>query len=393
MLSANARRLAAALVALVAPVAASASLAPTATVAPLGGPQVVLEPVQDNVLFSESQNSNGAGSSLFCGTTAIGDFRRSLLRFDVAGSLPAGATVTGAELRLRMTNTIAGNRTCSLHRATQSWGEGTSSSDTASGGGGGAAPTTGDATWGFRFYSTTAWTSAGGVFAAGASAATTVGNLYQTYSWSSPQMAADVQGWLDAPATNHGWILIGDESTTVTAKRFASRENATTAWRPVLEIEYAPATAQRFCDASDGALAACPCANPGAADAGCDIPQATGGVRIDVLAQQTGPDLATLSGTGFAPAGSPTAIAIRSATLDPSRPVVFGDGLRCLALGSLVRLTATVASGGVSTHAIAHGAMAGTGTFYYQIWFRSTPSTYCDAGAAFNLSGGITLDW
>ena len=51
-------------------------------------------------------------------------------------------------------------------------------------------------------------------------------------------MASDVQGWLDDPAGNFGWELIGDESQIVTAKRFDSRENADPAVQPMLTIDY-----------------------------------------------------------------------------------------------------------------------------------------------------------
>jgi hypothetical protein len=40
-----------------------------------------------------------------------------------------------------------------------------------------------------------------------------------------------------------------------------------------------------------------------------------------------------------------------------------------------------------------HGAMAGTGSFFYQLWYRSTPTSFCDPAAGFNLSNGISLDW
>ena len=33
-------------------------------------------------------------------------------------------------------------------------------------------------------------------------------------------MVADVQSWLDNPATNFGWLVLGDESDILTAKRF-----------------------------------------------------------------------------------------------------------------------------------------------------------------------------
>ena len=51
-------------------------------------------------------------------------------------------------------------------------------------------------------------------------------------------MVADVQGWLDDASTNFGWIIIGNESTNKTTKRFDSRENPSEGNRPTLAIEY-----------------------------------------------------------------------------------------------------------------------------------------------------------
>ena len=53
-------------------------------------------------------------------------------------------------------------------------------------------------------------------------------------------MVADVQSWLDDFSTNFGWLLLGNESSTQTSKRFDSRENATGGNRPVLTVEYLP---------------------------------------------------------------------------------------------------------------------------------------------------------
>jgi len=148
-----------------------------------------------------------------------------------------------------------------------------------------------------------------------------------------------------------------------------------------------------FCDASDSTLGSCPCANPGLSDTGCEVQQATGGVRLDVLTQETMPlNRATVTGTGFPVASTPTAIVIRATGLDTGSPVVFGDGLRCIGT-PLVRLAATFASGGRSIHTHGHGTGPGSGTFYYQLWFRNTPIMFCDPAAAFNLSSGRTLVW
>ena len=146
-----------------------------------------------------------------------------------------------------------------------------------------------------------------------------------------------------------------------------------------------------FCDASDGALASCPCANPGSDLTGCDLPQATGGVSLDVVTQEFVPqNRATLTGAGYPPTTSPAAILLRATGLDPSSPVVFGDGLRCVGL-PVVRLGAAAAIGGTSLHTVGHGADAGA--YGYQLWFRSTPAMFCDPAAAFNLSNGRWLNW
>ena len=57
-------------------------------------------------------------------------------------------------------------------------------------------------------------------------------------SWSSAQLTADVQLFLDQPGDNHGWILIGTE--TANARRFDSRSGPTPANHPMLSIEFAP---------------------------------------------------------------------------------------------------------------------------------------------------------
>jgi hypothetical protein len=146
-----------------------------------------------------------------------------------------------------------------------------------------------------------------------------------------------------------------------------------------------------FCDAFDDALFWCPCGNQGDAETGCDIAQGTGGVRLELIEQTTTQNGATLRGSGFPAATTPTAIAIRSSALEAT-PQVFGDGLRCIAAAGLVRLAATTAVSGVSTHVVGHGAMAGSGAFHYQLWFRNTPATFCTA-ESFNLSNGVSLTW
>jgi hypothetical protein len=78
----------------------------------------------------------------------------------------------------------------------------------------------------------------GGDFQPTASASTQVGST-GLYQWSSEQMTADVQAWVNDGATNFGWILVGDESASKTAKRFDTKESDS-GIKPVLTIEFTP---------------------------------------------------------------------------------------------------------------------------------------------------------
>jgi len=196
---------------------------------------------QDNTLYENATGavSNGAGDYFFTGRTRDGFKRRAVIRFDIASNIPAGATVTSVTLHLYMSRSKATTLyNTSLYPLTASWGEGTSNADAEEGQG--IASTTNDATWIHRFYPATLWTTAGGDYAPQASATTPVGDN-GFYSWSSVIMLADVQGWLDTPAQNFGWLIIGDESTARSSKRFDSRTSATTSQRPQLTVEFTPA--------------------------------------------------------------------------------------------------------------------------------------------------------
>ena len=200
-----------------------------------------INPVKDNTLYeyvpADGDLSNALGDHFFTGETAMGERRRGVLAFDIAGNVPAGSTITSVALTLNMSRTPSGtSRTVELHRLLADWGEGTSQ---ASGQEGMGAPaTTNDATWRHRFYSTIFWTTEGGDFSGTISASQSVGAI-GSYAWTSAQMTADVQSWLDNPTTNFGWLVLGDESASATAKRFDTRESASP---PVLTIQYTAST-------------------------------------------------------------------------------------------------------------------------------------------------------
>ncbi len=212
-----------------------------------------LNPVKDNTLIQEtdpnSQLSNGDGDVFVGRTNQDGQgtptvsIRRGLEQFNVAASVPSGATITGVSLTMRDVTGLDGDQTVTLHDVLQDWGEGTSLQS----GGMGAAATNGDATWLYTFYDASnpsaspIWSTPGGDFSPTVSGSTVIsveGGAGQLFTWSSTsnaQMIADVQSWLDNPATNFGWLLEGNESRGQTAKQLNSRESTTP---PVLTITY-----------------------------------------------------------------------------------------------------------------------------------------------------------
>jgi FtsP/CotA-like multicopper oxidase with cupredoxin domain len=214
-----------------------ASIGPSLAIADV----VNINSSKDNTLYeyvaADGDLSNALGDHFFTGETAMNRLRRGVLAFDIAGNIPAGSTITGVTLTLNMSKTPSNAaRATELHKLLADWGEGTSHAGGGEGAGAPATPT--DATWRHRFFDTIFWTTQGGDFSATVSASQSVGAI-GVYTWSSPQMTADVQSWLDNPATNFGWLVLGDESGSATAKRFDTRESTNP---PVLTIQYTAST-------------------------------------------------------------------------------------------------------------------------------------------------------
>ena len=191
---------------------------------------------RDATLFEDPSGSlaNGAGPVLFAGNNGQDLARRALLRFDVAAKVPAGARIEAVELTMNVSNAPnAILRTFTLHRLLEDWGEGTSSTTSGSG----APATANDATWLHTFWPDRPWASTGGRFEPVASGSQSVGDVGPC-AWTDPGMTADVQAWLDEPAGNFGWLVMSDEVTLNTARRFDSREHALAANRPALRVTY-----------------------------------------------------------------------------------------------------------------------------------------------------------
>ncbi|MCZ6816208.1 MAG: DNRLRE domain-containing protein [Planctomycetota bacterium] len=197
--------------------------------------------LKDNTLIQDSAGafSNGIGPSFFSGRIGapVNSIRRGLIAFDVSGSIPAGSIIDSVTLTLFMSQTNAGAHTINLHPVLADWGEGTSFAP----GGGGAPSTAGDATWKHTFYPNSFWSSDGGDYSGTVSGSQVVNQIgYYTFG-STATMVADAQGWLDMPAGNFGWILVGNEASPTTVKRFDTRENFMPERRPVLSVDYTPA--------------------------------------------------------------------------------------------------------------------------------------------------------
>lgn len=171
-------------------------------------------PSMDNTMAVDfPDNSSGACDSIFAGSTDNGFARRALLQFDM-NSIPAGSTINSATLT--MTVTRDGNHpdaTMSLHLVQSAWLEGTNGCGVRGGGQGEAA----------------------NVGAAGNS-----------------DMVVDIQAWLDDPAINFGWVLIGDEATFPSTRRFDSREGVA---RPSLLVDFTPSGDVGACCQVDGSCA------------------------------------------------------------------------------------------------------------------------------------------
>jgi spore coat protein A len=188
--------------------------------------EAIINPSQDNTVAQElPNNSSGACDSIFSGMIDVATLdgaRRALMQFDIAGSIPANSTITSVTLNMSVTrgsNHV--DSTFTLHKLNAAWVEGIEGCGAR--GGGQGEPSTGGVTW----------TTMPGNDSL-ASGSTLINNT--TPAWTSTAaMVSDVQGWLDSPGTNYGWVVIGDETTKTTTRRFDSREGASP---PQLVVEF-----------------------------------------------------------------------------------------------------------------------------------------------------------
>ncbi len=205
---------------------------------------VTLRPSKDATIYSpvggagasgDSALANGKSEYLFAGRNGEQRALRSLVAFDLAGQIPAGATITAATLSLSI-NTPHPDYTITLrvHRVTADWSEGTAAPG--SGGGSGATAPAGSVTWTARTLGSANWATPGGDFDPTASVSQLLASTSPAATLATPGLVADVQAWVNNPSANFGWLLKA-VSENDPAVRFASREGTPA---PSLIVEFTP---------------------------------------------------------------------------------------------------------------------------------------------------------
>ena len=185
------------------------------------------KPSADSEIRQFSATSNfGTGTTMVSGglgAAANHEIRRVLLRFDLAGKIPANAQINSVTLRVRVAKVPNGavNSTFGLFRVLQPWTE------------------TG-VSWNARGTGSS-WSPAG-VSGAGdvngtASGTVAIAGLAQYTFPSSSALVADVQAWVADPQRNHGWLLKSqNEAALKSARHFSSREDSASA--PLLTVDF-----------------------------------------------------------------------------------------------------------------------------------------------------------
>lgn len=189
---------------------------------------VTLAPSKDRTLYEDpaEARSDVAGEPLHVGLSEAGFARRSVLAFDLVGQVPPGSQIHSATLTLHASRTRKGAQVVYLSTLQTSWAE-----DVAAAG-------EDDNSWTHRSPSGPAWAHPGGDYESPIVTACEVNNVGY-YSWGpTARMMQTIQRWVDNPASNFGWILIGVDSQGAIAKQFDSRENPDPQTWPSLTIHF-----------------------------------------------------------------------------------------------------------------------------------------------------------
>ena len=190
--------------------------------------------------YFHTTNWNATIDAFFIGNGSgnpdISEIGRILVKWDLS-SIPAGQTITSAQVRMASFASSFGNTTdvvtLSFHKLTQAWTQG--------------------ASW--DGYGTGYWATAGGDYNATASGSLASdfqapsGDARTDFTITGAGLATDVQGWYDG-AANDGWIVINsDEATPAVRKYVPMLAWVGQTWQPwpegvtgemYLDLEYIP---------------------------------------------------------------------------------------------------------------------------------------------------------
>jgi hypothetical protein len=188
----------------------------------------------DGTLFQGGVNTSLGDPGIFVGTDSTSSFKYGLMAFNIS-AIPSYATITGVTLDLCI-GIVAGSggknvtnsgspRSISLYDESQAWGASTNVvGSTAFAGAQGVAPNPGDATWDDASYNSnsslaTPWNSGmpANISSTSVALATTSGIQGTTSAevqWSSAGLAAEVQGWVNNPASDNGLVLVNSNSSS-----------------------------------------------------------------------------------------------------------------------------------------------------------------------------------
>lgn len=172
-----------------------------------------------------TQKTTVYSTDLYVGTNGKSQNSRSLLKFDIAGNIPANATITSVTLTVQVTSAPppanAVNSMFDLRPVLVAW-------DATS------------ANWNNRTASSS-WSTPGGAIGVDFSSQISQTNYFddnenaKTFV-SSSNLVADAQAWLQNPGTNFGWVMISELQGTLYTERTMSSSSGGTP--PVLTIQY-----------------------------------------------------------------------------------------------------------------------------------------------------------
>lgn len=169
---------------------------------------IELPAVADSYIASARPDQNFGADSLFIGYNLFGDnfgAQRLLLRFDIAGTLPANAVINRAQLRIRLAFASPSSDApmgTVLRRLASGWSE-----------------------TGVTWNNQPEWTDVDD--------RTSIGSALDWYEWN---IGPEVQAWVNG-TPNDGIEIIGDENVQERERAFYSRET-TTGFFPRLVVDY-----------------------------------------------------------------------------------------------------------------------------------------------------------